>query len=470
MQREPAPDPSTKKVGPPYLKVSDLSAAIQQLGQNPQEFEIKDIEKKIRQEQREELTASLGAAEQGQLKKKLADLAVAPIHITYEMFLSIMTVRLKVTLSDNDLRAAFKLFDRDGSGGVDAEEFRHVLRMLGDQFTDEEIDEMIRAADEDGNGTIEEEEFVSVMRAKASALSGDPDRKLLKTLQEEIKMFLGLESMKKAHKRLGVGLVRILDQATAKTAAELKLHPEKKAILTEDVTKPTFSALYEECWGLFCQLIKREEELERRQAGLRKRQRELEKARTELKRQQEEDVDIGDDDEEVEGEKKPIDYRKLFKTIMCPLKHECPKLIPPRWPSSKHKSITRFGKDCPYAHHPMELQFPETLQMRIAANKACTRRDPAAQPTERFVNAGDLHECAGCGRCNMCAYRRLAQETVESMAAKLKKKNFAQMDKDKVAERKQANDLTRDNYAKKFGILKKASVLLYYDRANDAFE
>jgi hypothetical protein len=70
----------------------------------------------------------------------------------------------------------------------------------------------------------------------------------------------------------------------------------------------------------------------------------------------------------------------------------------------------------------------------------------------------------------MCAYRRLAQETVESMAAKLKKKNFAQMDKDKVAERKQANDLTRDNYAKKFGILKKASVLLYYDRANDAFE
>lgn len=60
---------------------------------------------------------------------------------------------------------------------------------------------------------------------------------------------------------------------------------------------------------------------------------------------------------------------RLYKTIMCPLKHECPKLIAPRWPASKYKSITRFGKFCPYAHHPMELLFPETLNMRIAANK-----------------------------------------------------------------------------------------------------
>lgn len=285
-----------------------------------------------------------------------------------------MTIRLKVTLSDNDLKEAFKLFDNDGSGSIDTKEFAQVLRMLGDQFTEEEIEEMVKAADADGSGEIEEDEFVAVMRAKASG--GDPDRKLVKTMQQEIKMFLNLESMKKSFKRLGPGLVRVLDQAHSKTEAELKLHPEKKAILTEDVTKPTFSALYEECWALFCELIKREEELERRKTGLSKRQKELEKAKTELKRQQDGDIDVGDEEEDVDGEEKPTDYRKLFKTIMCPLKHECPKLIPPRWPSSKHKSITRFGKNCPYAHHPMELQFPETLHMRIAANKACAARDP----------------------------------------------------------------------------------------------
>lgn len=156
---------------------------------------------------------------------------------------------------------------------------------------------------------------------------------------------------------------------------------------------------------------------------------------------------------------------------MCPLKHECPKLIPLRWPSSNHKAITKFGKNCPYAHHAMELQFPETLQMRIAANKVCAKKDPNAAPPKGFVHAGDLFDCPGCGtHCNMCSYKKLARETVDGMATKLREKNFAGMDKDKVAERKEANDQTRDDFAKKFGILKKASVLLYYGRANDAFD
>lgn len=52
------------------------------------------------------------------------------------------------------------------------------------------------------------------------------------------------------------------------------------------------------------------------------------------------------------------DFKNMFKTIMCPLKNECPKFKNLRWPSSSLKAITKFGKDCPYAHHPMELQFP----------------------------------------------------------------------------------------------------------------
>ena len=176
-------------------------------------------------------------------------------------------------------------------------------------------------------------------------------------------------------------------------------------------------------------------------------------------------MDQGDDDDE-------IDYRKLFKTIMCPLKDACPKLIPPRWPSSKHKSITRFGKNCPYAHHPMELQFPQTLDMRIAANRACAKKDPSINNKNDFVNTGDLHGCVGCGNgnCNMCRYKKLAQETNDAMAAQLAKKSFAKFDKDKINDKKKSNDKIRENFAKKFGILKKASVLLFYGRANDAFE
>lgn len=50
-----------------------------------------------------------------------------------------------------------------------------------------------------------------------------------------------------------------------------------------------------------------------------------------------------------------IDQRKIYKTIMCPLKADCPKVKMQRWPFSGIPSKEKFGKDCPYAHHPMEL-------------------------------------------------------------------------------------------------------------------
>jgi hypothetical protein len=61
----------------------------------------------------------------------------------------------------------------------------------------------------------------------------------------------------------------------------------------------------------------------------------------------------------------------LFKTIMCPLKDKCSRIQKIRWPYSNIKTIQRFGEQCPYAHHAMELEFPETLDARIkATNKA----------------------------------------------------------------------------------------------------
>lgn len=108
------------------------------------------------------------------------------------MFLAIMTARLKVTLSDNELKAAFKLFDKDNSGSIDVDEFREVLESLGDYFTDDEIEAMIEQADKDESGTIDEAEFVLLMRQKASKLNTekDPSKSFLKILQGEISMVL----------------------------------------------------------------------------------------------------------------------------------------------------------------------------------------------------------------------------------------------------------------------------------------
>ena len=53
------------------------------------------------------------------------------------------------------LRAAFKVFDKDNSGFVDKKELESVLRNLGDEMTQAEIDDMFQAADINNDGKID---------------------------------------------------------------------------------------------------------------------------------------------------------------------------------------------------------------------------------------------------------------------------------------------------------------------------
>merc|ERR1712000_752439 len=70
------------------------------------------------------------------------------------------------TITAHETRAAFNVFDKDGSGTISAEELRQVMKSLGENLTDAEIDEMIAEADKDRNGTIDYEEFVQLLSPK----------------------------------------------------------------------------------------------------------------------------------------------------------------------------------------------------------------------------------------------------------------------------------------------------------------
>lgn len=74
--------------------------------------------------------------------------------IDFEEFLLMMARKMKDTDSEEELREAFRVFDKDGNGFISAAELRHVMTNLGEKLTDEEVDEMIKEADLDGDGLV----------------------------------------------------------------------------------------------------------------------------------------------------------------------------------------------------------------------------------------------------------------------------------------------------------------------------
>ncbi|KAK0609033.1 Calmodulin [Lasiodiplodia hormozganensis] len=79
--------------------------------------------------------------------------------IDFKEFLVMMSKKPKFVDPEQEIREIFNVFDRDGSGTINSSELRHVMKAIGENLTDAEIDDLIKEADVDGNGTIDYEEF-----------------------------------------------------------------------------------------------------------------------------------------------------------------------------------------------------------------------------------------------------------------------------------------------------------------------
>ena len=76
-----------------------------------------------------------------------------------------------------DFREAFNVFDKDGDGRIAAKELGTVMRSLGQNLSEAEIQDMMNEVDIGGNGTIEFDEFLYMMSRQLH--EGDTEEEII---------------------------------------------------------------------------------------------------------------------------------------------------------------------------------------------------------------------------------------------------------------------------------------------------
>ena len=84
--------------------------------------------------------------------------------LSFEEFLNIMCTKMCEKDTKDEILKAFRLFDDDDTGKITFKNLKRVAKELGENLTDQELQEMIEEADRNGDGEISQEEFLRVMK------------------------------------------------------------------------------------------------------------------------------------------------------------------------------------------------------------------------------------------------------------------------------------------------------------------
>ncbi|KAI8896318.1 Caltractin [Globomyces pollinis-pini] len=84
--------------------------------------------------------------------------------IDFNEFLELMVAKMGEKDSKEEILKAFRLFDDDETGTITLKNLKRVAKELGENLTDEELQEMIDEADRNGDGVIDQEEFLRIMK------------------------------------------------------------------------------------------------------------------------------------------------------------------------------------------------------------------------------------------------------------------------------------------------------------------
>lgn len=122
------------------ITMAELGVVMRSLGQRPTETELRDMVSNVDQD-------GNGSIE-------------------FNEFLQMMSKKMKGAEGEDELREAFRVFDKNNDGLISNSELRHVMTNLGEKLSDEEVDDMIKEADLDGDGMVNYAEFVTILTSK----------------------------------------------------------------------------------------------------------------------------------------------------------------------------------------------------------------------------------------------------------------------------------------------------------------
>lgn len=66
-----------------------------------------------------------------------------------------MSTETKAVDFQTEMRNAFKVFDKDNSGTISADEIYQVMKSFGENLSEDDIKMMVEEVDKDKNGTID---------------------------------------------------------------------------------------------------------------------------------------------------------------------------------------------------------------------------------------------------------------------------------------------------------------------------
>lgn len=123
-----------------FITIKELATVMRSLGQNPTDAELQEI---LKEYDRDDSGT-----------------------IDFKEFLALMEKKIRDSKLEEELIEAFKVFDRDGNGTLSPQELKAVMAVVGEELSDQDIEELVKQADLDNDGNVSYEEFVILMLSK----------------------------------------------------------------------------------------------------------------------------------------------------------------------------------------------------------------------------------------------------------------------------------------------------------------